>query len=265
MPAIRTPSVPALERGLAILELVAGSRNGMTFSQIANHVGFPKSSVHCLLLTFEREGYLRRSETSGRYVCGLKLLQLANSASHGLIVREKAMPELRFLAERTQLTAHMAILENTVATMIAKVEPLGPRRISTWVGKRIDIHCTSLGKCLVAWLAQLDLEKLVREQGLLRHNENTIATISRLRQELDRVRKQGWAIDDEEEEIGVRCVGVSIPSGIEGHFAAISLSGSLDDLPAERCSTLVSQLRQTAERISEQGGSGALQSATAGN
>ena len=251
MPAVKTPSVPALERGLAILELLANSRSGLTFSQITRHLDFPKSSIHCLLLTFEREGYLRRSEATGRYFCGSKLVRISNNAIQGVMLRERAAPVLRSLMDRTELTVHMAILEAGIATLISKVERVGVHKVATWVGKRIDIHCTSLGKCLVANMADADLEQIVQKHGLLRHNENTIVSLSRLKQELAKVRQQGWASDDEEEEIGSRCIGAPVLDRTGTPIAAISVSGTTEEIRNENCGAIVNEVTRAATELSQ--------------
>ena len=144
--------MPALERGLAILELVARSRNGLT-SLRSRSVATSPSSIHCLLVTFERLGYLQRLESSGRFVAGLNLVRIATLASHGITLRQKAGPLLSELAQRVGLTVHMAVFESNEALLVAKVEPSGTPPVATWVGKRIDYHCTSLGKALIAWLS----------------------------------------------------------------------------------------------------------------
>ncbi len=244
MSAPRTPTVPALERGLAILEIVAKSKNGYTFSQLARQLDFPKSSIHALLVTFERLGYLQQLDTSGRYVAGLNLVRIATAASHGIMLRQKAGPFLCELTQRTGLTSHMAILEHNEALLVAKVEPSGTIPVATWVGKRIDYHCTSLGKVLIAWLGEAEIDKLVRERRMLRHNENTICTPARLKQELMRTRQAGYALDDEEEEIGMRCVGAPV-IGISGNVeAAVSVSGTVLQIRLEdvtRLGTLVQE------------------------
>jgi DNA-binding IclR family transcriptional regulator len=244
MSAQKTPTVPALERGLTILEIVAKSRNGYTFSQLARQLDFPKSSVHALLVTFERLGYLQQLDTSGRYVAGLNLVRIATAASHGIMLRQKAGPFLCELTQRTGLTSHMAIREHNEALLVAKVEPSGTLPVATWVGKRIDFHCTSLGKALIAWLGEEEIDKLVKERRMLRHNENTICTPSRLKQELMRTRQAGYAVDDEEEEIGMRCVGAPV-LGVSGDVeAAVSVSGSVSQIRLEdvtRLGTLVQE------------------------
>lgn len=251
MTAVKTPSVPALERGLAILELVANSRSGLTFSQISRQLDFPKSSIHCMLLTFEREGYLRRSEDTGRFFCGTKLVRLANNAMQGAILRERAAPVLRTLMDHTGMTVHMAILETGAAMLIAKVERIGSHKVATWVGKRIDVHCTSLGKCLIAKVPESEVERLISEHGMLRHNENTIVSVVRLKQELAKVRQQGWAIDDEEEEIGFRCIGAPVLNAAGDAIAAISISGTVEQIRNENSASLVQQVTRAAAELSE--------------
>ncbi|MPY86974.1 MAG: helix-turn-helix domain-containing protein [Luteitalea sp.] len=251
-PASRTPSVPALERALAILELVASSKSGLTFSQLARSLDFPKSSVHCLLLTFERHGYLQRDEATGRYMSGLKLVSIANMAIDGIVLRERAAPLLRALVANTGLTVHMAILDRGEVALIAKVDLPGVHRVATWVGKRMDVHCTSLGKCLIASLPEGDVDQIIRNKGLLRHNENTIVSLARLKEELVRTRRLGYALDDEEEEIGGRCIGAPVFNWDGSVVAAVSVTGSTRRIDTENCDTLADQVKQAAIGISRQ-------------
>lgn len=250
MSAEKTPTVPALERGLAVLELVAKSRNGLTFSQVSRHFDFPKSSIHCLLVTLERLGYLQRLESTGRFVAGLNLVRIATVASHGITLRQKAGPLLTELAQRTGLTVHMAVMENNEALLIAKVEPSGTRPVATWVGKRIDYHCTSLGKALIAWMSDEEIRSLVRERHMLRHNENTISTLVRLKENLMATRSAGYALDDEEEEIGIRCVGAPV-LGISGKVeAAVSVSGTVEQIRSADIPRMGARLQEAAFEMS---------------
>lgn len=248
MLAAKTQSVPALDRALSILESLSKSKHGLTLSQLSRSLELPKSSVHCLLLTFERHGYLRRDDSSGRYRLGLHLCDLANGALGGVMLRDQAAPFLNQLRESTQLTTHMAVLEHDEVVVIEKVEPL-TSRVNSWIGKRMDVHCTALGKALTAYLPQDQVEALVHRRGLLRHNDNTIASLKRLKQELEQVRKQGYSIDDEEEEIGVRCLGTPILSANNQAVAAISITGTTDQINAGSRDALVAKLKATAAAI----------------
>jgi DNA-binding IclR family transcriptional regulator len=249
--AEKTQSVPALERGLAILESLSKSKHGLTLSQLTRSLNLPKSSVHCLLLTFERHGYLYRDDNTGRYRLGLRLCDLANVALGGVALREQAAPFLNQLRESTQLTTHMAVLEQDEVVLIEKVEPL-TSCVNSWIGKRMDVHCTALGKALTAYLPEGQVDALVRRRGMLRHNDNTIASLKRLKQELEQVRKLGYSIDDEEEEIGVRCLGAPVLIAEGQAVAAISITGTIVQINAETRDALVTKLKMAAAAIAEQ-------------
>ena len=249
--AEKTQSVPALERALAILEALSKSKHGLTLSQLVRSLVLPKSSVHCLLLTFERHGYLYRDDSTGRYRLGLRLCDLANVALSGVALREQAAPFLNQLRESTRLTTHLAVLEQDEVVLIEKVEPL-TSRVNSWIGKRMDVHCTALGKALTAYLPEDKVEALVRRRGMLRHNDNTIASLKRLKQELEQVRKQGYSIDDEEEEIGVRCLGAPVLSMDQQAVAAISITGTTVQINADTRDALIARLKAAAAAIAEQ-------------
>jgi DNA-binding IclR family transcriptional regulator len=252
MRATKTPSVPALQRGLAILERIANSRRGLTFAQLARFFDFPKSSVHTLVLTLEREGYLQRDDATGRYMTGRKLVHIAGMTLDGLVVRERAAPLLRTLVADTGMTAHLAVLDRHEVTVVAKVDRPGVHRIATWVGKRMDVHCTSLGKCLVAYLPDEQVDRLISDRGLLRHNEHTIVSPERLKQELARTRALGYAVDDEEEELGGRCVGAPVWDRDGRVVAAVSVAGGTDQINADTFATIAAQVMAAALAISKE-------------
>ncbi|HTV03438.1 MAG TPA: IclR family transcriptional regulator [Luteitalea sp.] len=257
MRATKTPSVPALQRGLAILERIARSRRGLTFAQLTRYFeDVPKSSVHTLVLTLEREGYLQREDATGRYVTGSKLVHIAGVTLDSVVLRERATPLLRALVADTRMTAHLAVLERDEVTIVAKVDRPGTHRIATWVGKRMDAHCTSLGKCLIAHIPEEDVDRLIADRGLLRHNEYTIVSPARLKQELTRVRTLGYALDDQEEELGGRCVGAPVWNRDGRIVAAVSISGNTDRITADTLDDFVRRVRQTAEAISSELGYG---------
>lgn len=248
---IRTPSVPALDRGLAIIELLSESPKGLTLPQVARKLKIPKSSAHCLLVTLERSGYLTRPAVANRYRLGFKLLGLASAALVHVELRERARPHLRELAGRTSLTVHVAVLEKNEAVIIEKVEAPHTQRLATWPGKRMDVHCTALGKVLLSDIDEPTLRKIVREHGLPRHNENTIASPRRLLAEMETVRERGFAMEDEEDEIGCRCLGAGIRDETGRVVAAVSLSGTINEVHAGNATQLAAMLLQTVSRISE--------------
>ena len=248
----KTASVPALDRGLAILEVLANHHTGLTLSQLVRQLRLPKSSVHSLVLTFERAGYLTKIEPSGRYICGIKFIHIANLAFDNPMLRQSAKPILVELMRSTGLTVHLATLWRDEVVLIDRVSPAGGPPVATWIGKRLDAHCTAAGKCLIAHLPDSGLQALIRERGMLRHNDNTIRTLRKLEEELAGVRRAGYAVDDEEEEIGIRCLGVCVRSPDGGVIAAISVSGNTDQISETNLPSLVVQLQRAARGISGQ-------------
>ena len=177
------------------------------------------------------------------------MFSMANSALKGLELRQKCAPALAVLRMRTGLTVHMGILERTEVVLISKHDgPSGPK-MATWLGKRMEIHCTGLGKAIAAFLPETEIAAILQARGLGRHNENTISSPKRLREELDRVARAGYAIDDEEEELGMRCLGVPVLDPRGGPVAAISIAGTTADIVPENIARLAAELQRTAGQV----------------
>jgi DNA-binding IclR family transcriptional regulator len=226
MDRIKHMSVPALERGFAILEFLARTKNGSTLSQMARLLKLPKSSVHCLLTTLQELGYVCRGVNSTRYHLSGKIFSLTQMASGGMFLRELAKPHLERLAQATNLTVQMAaMIQMGQCIIVEKFSPPHAPPVATWVGKHVSLHCTALGKALAAFLPESEVDAIIDKQGLLRHNDNTICSPTRLKKELHLVRERGYAIDDEEEEVNFCCVGAPVFDGRNQAIAAVSAVG----------------------------------------
>src|SRR5579864_107281 len=138
-PSSDSPSV-AVERALAMLEAAAQDSEGLSNAEISRKLQIPKSSASYILRTLEKQGYLNRNSETGKYRVGLKILSLSRGALSGLDVREVALPIMRHLMEKTNLTCHLAILDGPDAVYIEKVEAPGFIRMDTWVGRRMRVH-----------------------------------------------------------------------------------------------------------------------------
>jgi len=150
----------------------------------------------------------------------------------------------------------MAVLEHDEAVLIEKVQPLGALKVATWVGKHVDLHCTALGKVLLAYRSEPEIDELIKKHGLLRHNENTIGSARKLKENLALTRRLGYGLDDEEEELGIRCLGAPIFDSQVKLVAAVSVSGTTSQMEPEQLGTLAEHVRNTARAISDQlGGS----------
>lgn len=250
MAADRTPSVPAVERALMLMESLAHSRNGLSLSQFVESSNLPKSSIHCLLLTLERMGYLHRSKQTGRYMFGLKLFGLANTSLNGLPIREQAAPFLMQLMEQTNLTVHMGVLDKYEAVLVAKYDPPGSNGLATWRGKRMEVHCTGIGKALGAYMPEDELKVLYRLRKFPRHNENTLSTLRKVQEDFAKIRQRAYSIDDEEDEIGWRCLGAPVFGDHGVPVAAVSIAGTVHQIRSSNLPQLAEVLRSCTAAIS---------------
>src|SRR5258708_34511409 len=192
----------AVERALNILEAAAQRRDGLTNAEISRKLGIPKSSASYILRTLEKRGYLRRESETGRYRLGLKILSLGGDAQANLDIADVALPFMRMLGEKIRMTVHLAVLDQGEAVYIEKVEAPGFFKVNTWVGRRMYLHSTSVGKALLAWLPKQEVEAIVRQHGMRKRTPKTITTLSRLLADLEHVREQGCAVEDEENSLG---------------------------------------------------------------
>ena len=254
MSEITAKDSAAVERALAMLEAVARRAGGLTNAELSRKLKIPKSSASYLLRTLEHHGYLRREAESGRYRLGVKVLALSEGVLSGLDIRQVALPILRHLVEHVHLTCHLAILDRGEAVYIEKVEAPGFIKMDTWVGRRMDVHATSVGKALIAWLPEEEVAVLARQRGLRKRTPKTITVLSRLHKELEKVRERAYAVDDEENNLGVRCVAAPIFNSEGGVEASLGVSGATNQLDAEAVPKVAEMVKEAARRIGQQMG-----------
>lgn len=250
----REYSVPAIERALSVLQCLGHSKRGFSISEIGRRLKIPKSSAHLILTTLERRGFLQKNTQTGKHHFGLQLVSLSRSAIENLDLREEAKPFLQALMQECGLTVHMAVLERDEAVIIEKVEAPGLVRLASWIGRRLDVNCTGVGKVLIAFLAAQELEYLLRTKEFARHNSRTIISKSALRRELTLVRQSGYALDNEEDEPGIRCIGAPVFDENGAAVAAISVAGTTNQIGMERVPVVALQVMRAALRISSRMG-----------
>jgi DNA-binding IclR family transcriptional regulator len=250
MPQPREYSVPSIERALSVLQCLGYSKRGFSISEISRRLKIPKSSAHLILTTLERRGFLQKNTQTGRFHFGLQLVSLSRSALENLDLREEARPFLRDLMQESGLTVHMAVLERDEAVIIEKVEAPGLVRLASWIGRRLDVNCTGVGKVLMAFLPNDELEYLLRTKAFARHNSRTIISGSALRRELMLVKQAGYALDNEEDEPGVCCIGAAVFDDRGNAVAAISVAGTTSQIGIDRVPILARQVKRAARRIS---------------
>jgi IclR family acetate operon transcriptional repressor len=246
----KAPRVNALHRGLQILELLAGEKKPRGTSEISRKLKIPKSTTSYLLRTLLARGYVRRAPDE-TYRLGMKMLALGGQAVQGVGLREVAVPVLRRLVAETETTAHVAVLDGTEALYIERVPSPGFIQIDTWVGRRMPLHSTSVGKALAAYLPPKRAEALFQATGLPRYTPRTITSLPRLKQELRRIRENRVAIDNQENTPGVRCVASPIFGSDGTVVAALSLTGPVQQVTEEKVGRIVDKVKAAAKELTQ--------------
>jgi len=215
----------SLEKVLVVIEtVVANQVAGATFSEISRQSGLPKASVHRTLKGLVDLGYLTYDPDSKRYRGGLKLGSLGSEVMANFRLRDHAHPHLLKMQQETGHTCNMGIKEGNTGVYVDKVESqdYGIKLLSE-VGRSFPLHCTGLGKCLLAWAPAPEVESILRGP-LRKYTESTIVDPDRIRAQLHELRETGYAMDQEEITRGIMCVAAPVFGVDNGVIAAISLT-----------------------------------------
>ena len=233
----------ATEKTLSVLDALDGARSRL--GDIAERADLPKSTVHRILRRLVERGYAR-AQGDGVYVLGPRVLTMAGAMLGRLDATKLAAPVLRALHADVGHTVHFAMLSDDEAVYLEKlVDPGLPYQFASRVGGRIPLHCTAIGKALLA-----DMEALPRLE-LERRTPQTVVTLDQLRAELERVRGRGFAIDDEENERNIRCVGAAVRDHTGAATHAISVSALTVELSFDQAMALGPRVVEAADAVSQ--------------
>jgi DNA-binding IclR family transcriptional regulator len=251
-PFIETPAsgVRVLHKTLNILEALRSERSGLSLSELTFRVGLPKPTVYRIVATLESRGYLDRT-SDGNYRLGRKFFerQPEGNGQHALI--QAARPAMKKLLDSCRETLNLGILDGGEVVIIETLESPLTVRMSSKIGNRRFPHSTALGKVLLAALPEKDAHRIVRARGLPRFTDHTITTWRSLAVELEKVRQQGYAFDNCENEPDGRCVAAPIFGLDRSVVAALSMSGPLPRMTMPRARGFLKTLCGTCKTISE--------------
>lgn len=241
----------SVKRAFAILELLDRSQRRWNISEISRKLRIPKSTTHVLMLTLEMIGYVTQDEQSHRYYLALKARDLGNETRLRETLSTVSLRDLEALAAQTKLTVHVAMQEEQQAVYIQKVA--GPRLVQfdTYPGRRANLHCTAVGKVLLAYVPPDFTARFLAKVILMKHTPSTITSTAYLQKELEKIRRQGYAVDDEEEELDVRCLAVPIFRKSGECVAALSVAGTTSQIEVGNFSSLVAIMKRTSNQISK--------------
>jgi IclR family transcriptional regulator, KDG regulon repressor len=242
--------VQVLDRALGILDLLAGENSELGPSEVSERTGLHKSTVHRLLQVLERHRLIEKLALNGKYRLGLRLFELGSKAMAQFDLRERAQPYLKRLVLETGETAHICILDGDRMLSIANVESLRTLRTPSTVGHRTPLHCTSVGKTLLAFVPEDEQIDLINQCELTDYTRHTITKPARLKAELKLIRQRGYALDDEEIEEGLRCVGAPVMDHSGRVVAAMSIAGPAFRLTEDRIPAVARSVIQAASELS---------------
>ena len=208
--AERTGQVQSLTRALSILNAVAEADDGMTLTDIAQQVGLPPSTTHRLLTTLQQEHYVRFDNERTLWSVGVQSFVVGNAFLRNRHLVQTARPLLRALMEESGETVNLAIIDEGEAVFLHQVECRQMMRALSELGSRVPLHCSGVGKALLLAMTDGAVSKILHRHGLRRLTTRTIVKPAELREELGRSQSRGFAIDDEEHAVGLRCVAAPV-------------------------------------------------------
>jgi IclR family acetate operon transcriptional repressor len=241
-----TGGVQSIERAFDLLELLADAGGTLGLSELSNASGLPLPTIHRLMRTLVNRGYVRQ-EPSRRYTLGSRLIRLGDTSSR--LLGAWLQPHLVELVGLTNETANLAMLDGDEVVYIAQAPSPHQMRMFTEPGRRVRAHCTAVGKALLSQLPAADVRAILQRTGMPRVTSTTITDPDVLLAQLEVIRRQGYAVDEGEQELGVRCFAVAIPD--TPSQLAVSASGPEPRMSDEAAARIVPALERVAAGISK--------------
>jgi DNA-binding IclR family transcriptional regulator len=236
-------AVQSLDRAIDLLEAFASGEDERGVAELARELDLPRATVHRLLASLTHRGFLAHDERTGKYRLGLRLFELGSLVGESLDVKRIAHPHLIGLMRQSGETAHLVVLEETDVVFVDKVETDNPFRMVSQIGRRLPARLSGSGKALLAQLPEWELRRRFADQI----DENQL---TRLVDHLREVEARGWAVDDEETQAGLRCIGTIVRNHQGEAIAGLSISGPVVRLGDERVPELLQCLQISADAIS---------------
>ncbi len=246
------PHNESVVRALSIIEYLAGQDNWVGVRMLARDLGLSAATAHRFLTVLKDLGYVKQHADQARYALTLKVAWVASQVMARTELRDAARPWMERLTALTNETTHLAIIENEQVVHADKVDNKRTMQMRGQAGKPVHMHCTALGKAVLAFLPEGKREAVLSQLHLNARTEKTVVDLQALRRQLQEIRAQGYALDDEENEIGIRCVGAPLFDHTGTVVGAVSISGWTITITPERVSQLAAELREACLGISRE-------------
>jgi IclR family transcriptional regulator, KDG regulon repressor len=248
-PKARRVRLSSVANSIRLTKAFSEDEYEMGISALAMRLGLAKSTVHRLATTLVEYDILEQNRETGKYRLGLALFELGTMVRRKMDTNSGAQVQIHALADETGETVQLAILDHLSVLYIRIRESRQAVRMSSGLGSRAPAHCTGVGKALIAFQAP-DVVQQIVENGLQRYTENTIIDPEKLRAELATIRQKGYAIDDEEIEVGLRCIAAPIRDHSGQVTAAISVAAPVQRMTKKNIQATIPSVVAAAEAIS---------------
>jgi DNA-binding IclR family transcriptional regulator len=246
----RGGGVQSVERTLDILEALVELGSEVGLVEISQAVSLPLATVHRLLGTLIQRGYVKQNRQNRKYALGFRALQMGSDMRQRFSLRLEARPFLQRLMQRSGESANLAVLDDGEIVYIDQAQSSRILRMFTQIGNRLPAHSTGSGKVMLAFSAPDIMEGIVRRSGLPMRTPHTIVDMDAFRRELDRIRAAGYALDDEEQEEGVRCIAVPVRDESGQVIASLSISGPVTRLDDRSVQSVIPEVLECGSKLS---------------
>ncbi|GIH10535.1 IclR family transcriptional regulator [Rhizocola hellebori] len=236
----------AIEKALSVLEALADHER---ITDLAETTGLPKSTVHRILQSLVGHGFAT-SDGNGGYLPGPRALTLSGKIMHRLDPARLASPALNALRDRTGYTVHLALRNGDEAVYVEKLTGHKPYEMPSRIGQSLLLHSTAIGKAILAALSDEEVAAICRRTGMPRRSPHTMTSPTDLIAHLAEIRHHGYAIDDEEDVEGLRCIGAAVTGNHGQVVGAVSISTLVHELPPRETRLMGTEVLTTAREIS---------------
>lgn len=244
-------TVQSVDRALEIIDILEDEPQGLGVTPLSKKMGVSKSTIYRLLSSLLNKEYVRQNEETQKYHLGLRLMQLGQTVTNQIDIRQVAAPVMERLVQDTGETVHLVVQDGNEIVYIDKIESQATIRMFSNIGKRAPMHCTGVGKAILSNLSDEEIDNIIKENGLEKFTNNTITDPQKLKEHLKEILMLGYSIDDEEHEMGIKCAASPIFNFKGEVIAGISVAGPIMRINDNKIQHMAKEVLKASKEISE--------------
>ncbi len=242
--------IQSVDRAIDVIELFNSTVTELSVKEISDGLQLSKSTVHGLIKTLEHRGFLEQKPENQKYKLGLRLFELGNLVGSQMDIRKLSSSVIHQLVEKVKETVHLVVLDGKEVVYVEKLEGPGSLRMYSQVGKRAPMYCTGVGKAILAYLDEQEVDEILQSTKMEAFTPYTLTTHEAIRAELEQIRRNGYATDDQEIELGLRCFAAPVFNHEGKVVASISCAGPINRIVYEKDSEIAKHVKAAALEIS---------------